>query len=606
MSPPVTPHLPLEVKSKAMRALNGGAYNTTWTRLALGLSALLVFPGQTPAPDACEGALFREVAASSGLDFTHSNGMTGEFYFPEIVPGGAAWLDYDNDGDLDAYLVQSGPLGPEVVNTDLRWADRLFRNQLAETGTLSFVDVTEASRIRAFGYGMGVAAADVDNDGWVDLYVTNFGPNQLWRNRGDGTFEDATASSGTGDPLWGTSAAFFDYDRDGWLDLFVANYVLFDFHRNWKCYAPSSARDYCGPGSFDPAPDRLFRNRGDGTFQDVTLTAGLSDAFGPGLGVVTADFDQDGWIDVYVANDGAANQLWMNQGDGRFRDEALLAGAALNRMGRAEAGMGVDAADFDGDGDDDLFMTHLNQETNTLYLNDGQGTFEDRSVETRLATPSFAYTGFGAGFFDYDNDGWLDLLAVNGAVRLLEEQTSRGDPFPFAQPNQLFRNQGDGTFVEVSGEAGAAFELSEVSRGAAFGDVDNDGDLDVLVTQDHGRARLLHNCTGSRRQWLGVRLLDERGRDALGARLELETAGKRTLQRRVRSDGSYCSSNDPRVLFGLGEEGSRARLRVVWPDGGREQWEGLQSGRYHVLRRGQGAKIETETNLKSTFRDESR
>ncbi len=555
----------------------------------IGAIALVVLAAAGTAANSgeCE-ALFREIAASSGLTFTHSNGMTGEFYFPEIVGAGGALLDYDNDGDLDVYLVQSGPIGPDVRNQDLGQADRLFRNQLVETGRLRFSDVTEASGIRAFGYGMGAAAADVDNDGWVDIYVTNFGPNQLWRNRGDGTFEDVTARSGTGEPGWGTSAAFFDYDRDGWLDLFVTNYVEFDFNRNWKCYAPTSARDYCGPSSFDPAPDHLFRNQGDGTFKEVTVEAGLGGEYGPGLGVVAADFNLDGWLDLYVANDGAANQLWINQQNGRFVNQALLAGAAFNRMGKAEAGMGVDAADFDGDGDEDLFVTHLNQETNTLYLNDGQGFFEDRSVESKLALPSFSYTGFGTSWFDFDNDGWLDILAVNGAVRLVEEPAP-GDPFPFAQPNQLFRHSGDGTYVDVTAEAGPAFELVEVSRGAAFGDLDNDGDKDVLITNDNGPVRLLENCGGNRNRWLGVRLLAQQGRDALGARMHLELEDGRTFWRRIRTDGSYCSANDPRVIFGLGPGGVPKRLRVYWLSGQVEEWTGLEWGRYHVLRQGTGS-----------------
>jgi hypothetical protein len=523
--------------------------------------------------------------------------MSGAFYFPEINGGGVAWLDADGDGDLDAYLVQSGPIGPKTgkqpaaetsSGKDLP-SDRLFRNQGGR-----FVDVTEASGLHATGYGMGVATGDVDNDGDVDLYVANYGPNQLWRNNGDGTFTDVTAPAHVDDPRWSIGASFVDYDRDGDLDLYVVNYVEFDLERNPRCFTESSRRDYCGPSAFPSVPDRLFRNRGDGTFEDVSADSGIGRQAGSGLGVVSADFNRDGWPDLYVANDGQANFLWLNQGDGTFRDDALFAGVALNREGAPEASMGVDAGDFDGDGDDDLFMTHLMGESNTLYVNDGTGLFEDRSLEAGLASGSVPYTAFGTAWADVDNDGWLDLFIGNGAVRILEERARRGDPYPLDQPNQLFWNDRGKRFVDITDRAGEAFGEAEVTRGAAFGDVDDDGDLDILVSNNEGRARLLINQVGQDRLWIGLRIVEgEPPRDALGARVEVVLAGGPSLWRRVRTDGSYASAHDPRVLVGLGEragpEGAKVEaVRVYWLDGTVETWKGLGPGRYHRLEQGTG------------------
>ncbi len=571
-------------------------------------------PGPTP-PAAGGGPIFVDRAAELGLDFVHFNGMSGEYYMVEVLGAGGALLDYDNDGDLDVYLVQGAMLGPGKTLGDALFpprhppplTDRLYRNDLevAPDGTrvLRFTDVTAEAGLAALGYGMGVATGDYDNDGWTDLYLTHFGPNQLWRNRGDGTFEEVTAETGTGDDRWSVPAAFVDYDRDGWLDLFVGNYVAFDYARLPICRDLTGAQDYCGPAVFTPEPDRLFRNRGRGadgrvTFEDATAAAGLTAGFGPALGVVAADFDGDRWPDLYVANDAKPNNLWRNRGAGAdrrvtFTDEALLAGCAVNAAGRAEGSMGVDAGDFDGDGDLDLFMTHLVKETNTLYLNDGRGNFDDRTADSGLGPPSLAYTAFGTAWFDYDNDGWLDLLAVNGAVTRIEGLVRQRDPYPLHQPNQLFHNLGSEggrvRFAEVTAEAGEVFRLSEVSRGAAFGDLDNDGDLDVLVTNNNGPARLLLNQVGAQRPWLGVRLLvGDPPRDAPGASAALLSSGRPPLWRRVRQDGSYASANDPRILFGLGDGRSVAGVRVVWPDGSEEDFDQVAPGRYTALRQGTG------------------
>ena len=297
---------------------------------------------------------------------------------------------------------------------------------------------------------MGVATGDFNNDGWIDLYLTNFGSNQMWRNNGDGTFTDVTEKTGTDDPRWSVSAAFLDFDRDGWLDLYVGNYVNFSFTNRKRCFAYTSAEDYCGPLSYDPVPERLFRNRRDGTFEDVSAKSHIALEADGALGVVCADFNGDGWIDIYVANDGRSNHLWINKHDGTFRNEALLAGCALNKEGHAESSMGVDAGDFDNDGDEDLFMTNLNGEKSTLMVNNGKGWFEDRSFEVGLAVPSKPYTGFGTAFFDYDNDGWLDLLTVNGEVRTIEALARIGDRYPLSQRKQLFHNLANGNFEQVA------------------------------------------------------------------------------------------------------------------------------------------------------------
>jgi hypothetical protein len=542
-----------------------------------------------PAP------LFREVAAEIGLEFRHFTGAAGEYYLPEIMGAGVALLDYDSDGDLDVFLLQGELLDPARTYEDARFppppdhwpGDRLFRNELIPTGVLRFEDVTSASGLESRGYGMGAAAGDYDNDGDPDLYVTRFGSNALYRNDGDGTFSDVTRMAGVDDPAWSTSAAFVDYDRDGDLDLFVANYVEFRLAGNQVCHDPTGARDYCMPTAYPPASGRLFRNEGDGRFRDVSESSGIRAARGNGLGVTCADFDGDSWIDIYVANDAMPNHLWRNLGDGRFEEIALATGSAVNADGLPEASMGVTAGDFDSDGDEDLFMTHLARETNTLYVNDGQGAFRDSTNVLRLGSVSFPYTGFGAAWFDYDHDGWLDLFVANGAVTILE--SLRGSPYPFHQKNLLLRNRSGVEFMDVTSLAGPALDLSEVSRGAAFGDLDNDGDWDVVVTNNNGPARVLLNETPNANRWLNVRLVGgASNRDAYGARVALLREGRPALWRRVHTDGSYLSASDPRVDFGLGEEEAPVAVGVVWPDGERELWRHVSVRQIVILRQGEG------------------
>ncbi len=544
-------------------------------------------------------SIFLDATDQVGLDFEHYNGMTGRFYLPEIMGSGAALFDYDNDGDLDLFLVQGSVLEPGThpEKTLFPWRgqgapkSRLYRNDLNngkdKNGKLRFTDVTDKSGILATGYGMGVTAADINNDGWMDLYVCNLGSNQMLLNKGDGTFTDVTKKTGTDDPRWSTSAAFFDYDNDGWLDLFVANYLDFSVDKYPNCYADTTAKDYCGPKAFHPVPDSLFHNRGDGTFENVSSASGIINEFGSGLGVVTADLNGDGWTDIYVANDGNPNQLWINQKDGSFKNQALIGGAAVNRDGQPEAGMGVDAGDFNGDGFDDIFLTHLMEETNTLYSNLGNGLFEDRTLEAGLGLQTRRYTGFGTLWFDYDNDGRLDLLSANGAVRTLVELARKKDLYPLGQPNQLFHNAGKGNFIEVSKEAGKSFDLLEVSRGAAFGDIDNDGDTDVVISNNNGRARVLLNQIGNRNHWLGLRLPGTKiNRDMLGAKVEIRITKENILWRRTRTDGGYLSSHDPRVLVGLGSSDHVDAVRVHWPSGRIEEWKEPSIDRYITLREG--------------------
>ena len=567
------------------------------TAFSRGTEPFVGNQGESPGA----GAWFVDKAQEAGLDFMHFNGMSGEFYFPEHIGPGAGLLDYDDDGDLDVFLVQGQMLGvgdtvgdvpfpPSPGQMPLR--SRLYRNDLevdpAGTPRARFIDVTEASGIDARLYGMGVATGDFTNDGCVDIYVTNVGPNQMFRNNCDGTFVDVSREAGVDDPGWGVSATFLDYDRDGWLDLYVGNYVHYSIESHVACRGSTGNLDYCSPRVYRAQPDRLYRNRGGGTFVDVTAEALVGSEFGAALGVVAADFDLDGWIDILVANDGDENQLWINQRQGTFRNGAPLAGVALNMDGRAEASMGVDAGDFDNDGDEDLFLTHLATETNTLYVNDGTGMFEDRTARAGLAAPSLAYTGWGTAWIDFDNDGWLDLLTANGTIQAIEAQAD--DPFPYRQRRQLFRNLGNRRFEEVSGQAGEVFQLSDVGRGAAFGDINNDGAMDVVVANDNGPVRLLINQVGRRNHWLGLRLVGglDAPRPMLGARVEVLRRDLPTLWRRARADGSFASANDPGVLVGLGASAEAPRARVFWPSGRVEEWPDLPVDVWTTLVEGSG------------------
>ena len=553
--------------------------------------------------------LFSDATETAGLDFRHWNGMSGHLYYPEVVGAGAALFDYDNDGDLDLYLVQGNLLGADGDRTQatLPWTgawpprDRLYRNdlQMREDGTrVRFVNVTQESGIAAAGYGMGVIAGDLDNDGWTDLYVLNLGTNQLWRNNGDGTFEDRTEASGTGDSRWSIAAAAADYDGDLDLDLFVVNYLNFSLVTHKTCLTERGEVDYCLPGAYQPVADLLLRNDGSGRFEDATAEAGLNSARpGNGLGVLAADLDSDGRLDFYVANDLMPNHVWINGGNGALAEEGLISGAALNADGEAEASMGIAAGDYDGDGDLDLFLTHFSRETNTLYRNDSEPEalfFRDRTNAAALARPSWDATSFGTAFVDVDLDGWLDLAVVNGAVTFAAGRPrTEDDPFPLDQPNQLFLNVADGS-------AGRRFNPVPVgildgssplvSRGLATGDIDNDGDTDLVVTNNNGPARLLLNQAAASSNWIGLapRLDDARGhRTASGVTVRVHRVGASSLVRLAGSSGSYASSGDPRVTVGLAGA-TVSRIEVQWPDGTVEEWPPPPSRTYTDLVRGTG------------------
>ncbi|HUU85846.1 MAG TPA: CRTAC1 family protein [Phycisphaerae bacterium] len=554
-------------------------------------------PGPQKGAATTARATFLDVTAEVGIEFHHFIG-NARYYFPEIMGSGCAVLDYDNDGDLDVYAVQGALLNPDQpVNEAICTyrgegvpRNRLFRNDL-ERGRLHFTDVTDEAGVGDAGYGMGCATGDYDNDGFVDLYVTNCGPNVLYHNNGDGSFTDVTVGAGVSNSRWGASASFADLNRDGLLDLYLSNYVDWRLENDRACYSSTGVRDYCAPITYKPAPDALFLQRGGGVFEDVSAASGIDRGQGNGLGVVCADFNGDGRTDIYVANDGTPNFLWISQGDiaaPTFEDQALFGGAAVNDSGMSEAGMGVTADDFDADGDPDLFVAHLTRETSTLYVNDGKGLFRDATTEYGLAAITQKSTSFGARWFDYDNDGWLDLFSPNGEVYW--QEWAADSPYPYQQVNQLFHRDGVGRFEEVSASAGPHFAVAEVSRGAAYGDLDNDGDVDIVLVNNNGPLRVLRNEVGSESgHWLSIHLEGVRSnRSAIGARIALGLPDGRTLWRRVCSDGSYLSASDMGAHFGLGELTVCGDTVVYWPSGLVERYGGLAADTEVRLREGQG------------------
>lgn len=568
-------------------------------RAALGLLALTL--GVTSCAGT-GGSVFVDQAAALGVDFTHDAFLSGDMHFMEIAGFGCGVLDYDGDGDLDLWFLQGSAAGRQVepsIGADTRpKTDRLYKNLLKETGKLAFEDVTEQAGIREDGYGMGLAAGDYDADGDLDVYVANFGPNALWRNNGDGTFSEVAAATGAQEDRWSMGATFLDYDRDGHLDLYIANYVSFTLASHKACFSTNGVKDYCGPSAYPAYPDRLLRNNGDGSFSDVTGAMGIGAAAFPGLGVVTADFNRDGWPDLYVANDGTENLLWLNREGRRFENVALAVGAAVDGGGSAEASMGVVADDLNGDGFLDIFLTHLTGETNTLYLDDGAGLYRDGTNAAGLGAPSLPFTSFGVAAVDYDGDGLSDLAIANGGVRAVDT-ASQGQADParplsqFYQHNQLMHAVADGRWEEVPGRrAGEAFVQAAVYRGLAHGDLDEDGDPDLVLTQVNGPALVLINQLGPPARWLSLRLRDAQGRDAAGAVATVRTVGGRAITRRGGFDGSYLAVNDPRILIGLGKDEVET-VELRWPSGRRETfaWAGRGGQTTVELKEGSGESL---------------
>lgn len=512
---------------------------------------------------------------------------------------GVALLDYNNDGALDVLLLQGALLDPNKHLQDasfppargLQPGTRLFRNDRTASGKLHFTDVTLAAGLHTEGfYAMGSAVGDYDNDGHADIFLTGIGGNRLFHNNGDGTFSDVTTSAGVGQAQWSTSAAFVDYDRDGLLDLFVAQYVDFNPARRKECHGLTGELDFCSPQAFRPLVSKLFHNDGNGHFSDVSDRSGIGSLAGPGLGVVCGDFNSDGWPDIYVANDGAASYLWVNQKDGTFREAALQTGLAYGLDGQPQAGMGVTLGDYDNDGLEDLFKTNLINQGSNLYRNRGNGHFTDEIGALGLSAITLPYTSFGVQWLDWDNDGRLDLFLANGAVRILP--ALRGTPYPYQQRNLLLHNESGRGLRDATEEAGSALQVMDVSRGVAVGDIDGDGRVDIVVSTNNGPARLFLNQTESAMQWLKIRLQGvTSNREGIGARVGLLRQGQKTLWRHVHTDGSYLSASDPLVHFGLGNSTHNGSIVVEWPSGTKEEWSNIVPDRIVTLREGSGRKL---------------
>jgi hypothetical protein len=534
------------------------------------------------------GAWFADITEEVGLQFTHDAGPVGAYFMPQIMGSGAAFVDFDQDELLDVYLLQNGGAGSKSRN-------QLFR-QLPGG---AFQDVTDASGLGLSAQSMGTAVGDVNNDGWPDVLVTSYGGVSFFVNQGDGTFRDATKESNLHCPGWGTSACFFDFDRDGWLDLVIACYV--DYDRDYPCATRSGQRDYCTPSVFPGTPTRLFRNQGSRSgvrFQDVTVASGLASVPGPGLGVVCFDADGDGWPDIFVANDSQANRLWMNQGDGTFREEAMARGAAVNAMGQAQANMGIALGDMDGDRLLDLFVTHLTEETHTYWKQGPRGLFADRTLGAGLANPHWRGTGFGTVCADFDQDGWPDLAVVNGRViRAPELGRSKREDYwqAYVERNQIFANDGAGSFRDISLTNEAFCAPQRIARGLVAGVLrpEDQGAVALLVTTVHGPARLYRNVAPKRGHWLLVRALvpcppqGKAHRDAYGALVTVH-AGEHAQVRLVNPAYSYLGSGDPRAHFGLGTVAQVDAIDVDWPDGTSEVFAGGPADRIVTVRQGEG------------------
>ena len=527
---------------------------------------------------------FSDVTEEAGLDFTLVSGGPEQRYIVEAMAGGVAFVDYDGDGYLDVFMVNGTRLGdpPEEAY------NRLYRNSGGDDGGKErvFREVTDEAGLRRSGWGMGCAAGDYDNDGDVDLYATYWGPNALYRNEGDGRFAEVTRQASVGDERWGTSAVFGDVDGDGWLDLYVANYLHFDLdappNGGEPCTGFKGRRVFCGPQGLEPQADVLYRNEADGGFTDVSQVTGISRQRYPGMGVVFGDYDDDGDQDIYVANDLEPNLLYRNDGQWRLRERGVPAGVAYSEEGRAQAGMGVDFGDCDNDGDLDLFVTNFSDDVNTLYQNGGDGSFADVTYGVGLGGEARPYLGWSTAFFDADNDGWLDLFVANG--HLYPQLQDPPVELRYAQRNLFYWNEG-GIFRPAGVEPGSGLEAEKVSRSTAFGDYDNDGDIDLLVMNLNDAPTLLRNDGGNRHNWLGLELVGEHKRRAIGAQVRVR-AGDLEQVREVRRAYGFQSQHDSRLVFGLGARQRVERVVIRWPSGRRQILEDPPLRRYLIVQEG--------------------
>jgi len=535
-----------------------------------------------PAISAAGVTRFENVAQPAGLEMTPLNGASPDKHLVETMGSGGVFFDMDGDGWVDIFLVDGGSVADPAVARRAR--HRLYRNR----GNGAFEDVTAASGIVPRGYGQGACAADIDNDGLIDLYVTGFTENALYRNRGRGRFQDATRQAGVAAGQWSTSCAFADVDRDGFVDLFVTRYVDAGMSNNKFCGDPArSLRVYCHPLNYQGLTSVLYHNNHDGTFKDVSASAGISRYAGNGLGVVIGDYDDDGWPDVFVANDSVPNFLFHNERDGTFKEVGLLAGVAVANDGKPRAGMGTDFGDYDGDGRLDLAVGNHEFESTSLFRNLGNGLFSYATTQSRIAASTLAYVTFGLAWLDYDNDGWLDLAAANGHV---VDNTALVRPgSSHAQPRLLFHNNRDRTFTDVSRESGPGFAVQKVGRTLVVADIDNDGDPDMLITNNGQAVDLLRNEGDRQNNALLLRLVGTRSnRDGIGARVRL-TVGSATQVREVKAGSSYLGQNDTRLHFGLGKATSIDRLEIRWPSGTTENVSGIAANQIVTLTEGQGA-----------------
>ena len=537
--------------------------NISRRELLKSVGAVLAAPrGVWSGATAAVPVTYVDVAAAAGITFQHDNTASAEKYLIETMGSGCGWIDYDQNGLMDLYLVNGAATRLYTPTRPLRGA--LYRNN----GDGTFTDVTVRAGVGAEGlFGMGVAVGDYDNDGFPDLFVLGYGRCILYHNNGDGTFTDVTAKAGVANSgRWGSSAAWFDYDNDGRLDLVIANYVDWAPDNNFWCgdHEPG-LRSYCHPDNYHGQAPTLYHNNGDGTFTDVSLRSGVGGRPGNGLGVVTFDYDDDGWQDIFIANDSMPNFLFHNNRDGTFREVGYMAGVAVSMDGASEAGMGVDAADASGNGRMDLIVTHLDSQLARFYQNLGGGVFDDATLRSKISYATFHMSGFGTRFMDYDNDGWRDVFMADGHI--LDNIERYRAEVRYAEPKLMFRNMGRGIFENVSERLGADFQLPRVSRGAAIGDFDNDGDLDILVNNNGEACQLLRNDGGNANHWLEIFLIGTKSnRDGVGARVRL-TAGDLTLYEQRKGGMSYQSAQDPRLHFGLGAHGSVDALEIIWPSG---------------------------------------